>query len=61
MMTWSNVRPGQIWLTYLHFLDHPDIGKVRPVLILDVDRDQATAVALKITSKPPGMRVATFR
>ena len=23
-------KPGEIWLAYVEFLDHPGIGKVRP-------------------------------
>lgn len=51
-MTSSEIKPGQIWLTYLHYIDKPTIGKVRPVLILHVEEDCASVVALKITSKP---------
>jgi hypothetical protein len=40
-----------IWLVYLYFLDHPNTGKVRPVLIVDAS-DKRIAVA-KITSQPP--------
>ena len=46
------IKPGQIWLTYLHYIDKPTIGKVRPVLILHVEEDHANVVVLKITSKP---------
>ena len=44
---------GEIWLSYLHFSDRPDLGKIRPVLIVDVQMDNALAVALKVTSKNP--------
>ncbi|MCL2605874.1 MAG: type II toxin-antitoxin system PemK/MazF family toxin [Coriobacteriia bacterium] len=51
-MTASNqAQPFEIWLVYLHFIDRPKTGKVRPVLIVGIEED-AIAVA-KITSKPP--------
>ncbi|NGM17526.1 hypothetical protein GMI70_05875 [Eggerthellaceae bacterium zg-893] len=46
----KRVELGSVWLTYLHYSDLPDLGKVRPVLIVEVFED-ATAVVLKITSK----------
>lgn len=50
-MTWSkDVRKGDIWFAYVYFLDKPDVGKVRPVLVVDVE-DTAKAIALKITSQ----------
>lgn len=51
-MSSCEIKPGQIWLTYLHYIDKPTIGKVRPVLILRVEKDHANVVVLKITSKP---------
>ena len=29
MMPSHNPKPGEIWLAYVEFLDHPGIGKVR--------------------------------
>lgn len=49
----KTVRPGEIWLTYLHFSDKPELGKVRPVLVVDAQQDSTIAVALKVTSKAP--------
>jgi len=50
-MTGSDpVQVFDIWLVYLHFTDHPQTGKVRPVLVVGVDED--TIAAAKITSKP---------
>ena len=49
----EGARPGEIWLAYLHFSDRPDIGKVRPVLIVGVQEDAPLAVVLKVTSKNP--------
>ncbi len=46
----KRVESGSVWLTYLHYSDLPDLGKVRPVLIVEVFED-ATAAVLKITSK----------
>ena len=51
MMTSSEPSPGDIWLTYLRFIDHPDIGKVRPIVVADVREDEV--LALKVTSKSP--------
>lgn len=49
MILSNNPQPGDIWLAYLHFLDKPDIGKVRPILVLKTD-EQYIVLALKITS-----------
>ena len=49
----KTVRPGEIWLTYLHFSDKPELGKVRPVLVVDAQQDSTIAVALKVTTKAP--------
>jgi hypothetical protein len=51
MPTSEQVRPFDIWLVYLHFIDHPHTGKVRPVLVVGTG-NSSLAVA-KITSKPP--------
>ena len=50
-MTSCEPHVGEVWLTYLHFTDHPDIGKVRPVVIVEVSDNEL--VVLKITSKAP--------
>jgi len=47
----DQVQPFDIWLVYLHFIDNPQTGKVRPVLVVGIRKD-VIAVA-KITSKPP--------
>ena len=49
MILSNNPQPGDIWLAYLHFLDKPNIGKVRPILVLIVD-ERCIALVLKITS-----------
>ena len=41
-----------VWLVYLHFIDYPETGKVRPVLVVGKSDVDTFAVA-KITSKPP--------
>jgi len=51
MTSSSQARLFDIWLVYLHFIDHPHTGKVRPVLVVGI-KDDVIAVA-KITSKPP--------
>jgi len=40
-----------IWLVYLRFIDHPNTGKVRPVLVVGISDDVIAVV--KITSRPP--------
>lgn len=47
----KQARPFDIWLVYLHFTDHPQTGKVRPVLVVGVK--EALIKVAKITSKPP--------
>jgi len=49
MTTSSQVQLFDIWLVYLHFIDRPQVGKVRPVLVVGI-REDIVAVA-KITSK----------
>ena len=50
-MTSCDPHVGEVWLTYLHFTDHPELGKVRPVVIVEVSGNEL--VALKITSTSP--------
>lgn len=42
---------GDIWLAYVEFSDHPGVGKVRPVVVVDVREDLCVVVAAKVTSK----------
>ena len=42
---------GDSWLAYVEFSDHPGIGKVRPVVVIDVFDDVCVAIAAKVTSK----------
>ena len=43
--------PWEVWLAYLRFADHPETGKVRPVVIVD---DMAAAVVVaKVTTADP--------
>ncbi len=50
----ANLCPWQVWLAYVRFDDHPETGKVRPVVIID---DEAAAViAAKITSAQPHLQ-----
>lgn len=35
----------------MEFLDHPGIGKVRPVFVVDVESEMCIAIAAKVTSK----------
>ena len=54
-MTISSDTPaaGEVWLAYLRFSDKPDIGKVRPVLVLQGAGNTcaARAICLKVTSR----------
>ena len=47
-------RPWEVWLAYVRFADHPEVGKVRPVVVLD-GRAAAVVVA-KVTSAGPHER-----
>lgn len=42
---------GDIWLAYVEFADCPGVGKVRPVVVLDVQDDTCIVVAAKVTSQ----------
>ena len=50
-MTLCNPRIGDIWLAYVEFADYPGIGKVRPVVVVDVREDACVVLAAKATSK----------
>ena len=50
-MTSREVAVGDIWLAYVEFSDRPGVGKVRPVVVVDVLRDVAVVVAAKVTSR----------
>lgn len=52
-MTTSSVdpKPWEIWLAYVRFADCPDVGKVRPVVILE--HEIAAIVVAKITTANP--------
>ncbi len=51
MTTSRRPAVGDIWLAYVEFSDHPGIGKVRPVVVIDVHDDRCLVVAAKVTSK----------
>jgi mRNA interferase MazF len=44
-------HPWEVWLAYLRFADHPDIGKVRPVVI--IDSSTSSIVVAKVTTAKP--------
>lgn len=46
-----NPALDDIWLAYIVFSDHPSAGKVRPVVVVDVNIDTATVIVMKVTSK----------
>lgn len=50
-MTSSKPNVGDIWLAWVEFSDHPGVGKVRPVVVLDVQEDVCLVIAAKVTSK----------
>lgn len=47
----ANPAPWEVWLAYVRFADHPDVGKVRPVVILD--EEEAAVVVAKVTTAAP--------
>lgn len=47
-------RPWEIWLAYVRFADHPDVGKVRPIVI--IDERVSAIVAAKVTTAAPQKR-----
>jgi mRNA-degrading endonuclease toxin of MazEF toxin-antitoxin module len=51
MTTSKQALRFDIWLVYLHFTDNPKIGKVRPVLVVDVSEE--SIFVAKITSQAP--------
>ena len=62
MRSWSKLnedlllqllKPRDIWLAYFPYEDRPDEGKVRPVLVLDVQQETAEVLVMMITSHPP--------
>lgn len=46
MTTSSEPRRGDIWLAYVAFADHPEVGKVRPVLILALEEADGRILAV---------------
>ena len=50
-MTLCNPHIGDIWLAYVEFADYPEVGKVRPVIVVDVREDACVVLAAKVTSK----------
>ena len=50
------LRPWDVWLAYVRFADHPDVGKVRPVVVIDPDSDVTAIVSAKVTTAAPQER-----
>lgn len=50
----ANPKPWDVWLAYVRFADHPEVGKIRPVVILE--NEAATIVVGKITTAAPQQR-----
>lgn len=50
-MTLCKPVAGDVWLAYVEFSDHPGVGKVRPVVVVDVSANACIVLAAKITSK----------
>lgn len=53
-MTTSSIntpQPWEVWLAYVRFADYPDVGKVRPVVI--VDNEIVAVVVAKVTTAQP--------
>lgn len=47
----AEIAPWQIWLAYVRFADHPEVGKVRPIVV--IDSDTIAVIAAKVTSAAP--------
>lgn len=47
-------HPWEIRLAYVRFADHPDVGKVRPIVI--IDERVSAIVAAKVTTAVPQER-----
>ena len=54
MTTSCNPQQREIYLAYLEFSDKPGVGKVRPVLILENEKEQLVVAVAKVTSVPSG-------
>ncbi len=50
MMTTSEFKVGQIWIAYVYFIDYPQIGKVRPVVIVNAEEILSVSVC-RVTSR----------
>ena len=47
-------QPWEVWLAYLRIADHPETGKVRPIVVID---DTAAAIVVaKVTTAEPQER-----
>lgn len=51
MTTSCEPSPGDIWLAYVEYKDHPGVGKVRPVIVVAVNGSDLRVFAAKVTSK----------
>lgn len=49
-MTTSELHQYEVWLMWVEFPDHPGVGKVRPVVITDLESDGLAGIVVKITS-----------
>ena len=47
------INPKEVWKAWVAYEDNPDEGKVRPVLVLDVDGKYARVLSVPITSTDP--------
>ena len=50
-MTSPRPGTGDIWLAHVEFADKPGVGKVRPVVVINVRDDICIVIAAKVTSK----------
>jgi hypothetical protein len=48
-----NIQEWDVCLAYVEFADHPGIGKVRPVIILDATSRELEVLVIKVTSHAP--------
>ncbi len=51
----SDLKPWDVWLAYVRFADHAEVGKVRPVVVLD---NADAVVVAKVTTAAPNDRFA---
>ena len=49
-MTMQKPELYDVWLMWVEYPDHPGVGKVRPVIVTDVQDDWTSGIVVKVTS-----------